>query len=103
MLSITPTALIDKLTELEPREVVEPQVHQAIEAMGWQDKATLTGAEVIALGTMMAELARETLAASADPADRKAAAQLRPLVEGLASDVVPVLNALQAEKSENQA
>ena len=30
--------------------------------------------------------------------DRKAAAELRPLVEGLASDVVPVINALQAEK-----
>lgn len=97
MLSITPAALIDKLTELEPRETVEPQVRQALEVMGWQDKAVLTATEVIALGTMMAELARETLAASADPADRRAAAELKPLVAGMAAEVVPVLNALQAE------
>jgi hypothetical protein len=99
MLSITREALIDKLTELEPRAVVEPQVDRAIEAMGWQDKPVLTATEVIALGTMMAELAREDLAASDDPADRRAASEMRPLVEGMASEVVPVLNAIQAAKT----
>ena len=99
MLSITPAALIDKLTELEPREVVEPQVNAAIEVMGWQDKAVLSATEVIALGTMMAELARETLSASDDPAHRKAAAEMKPLIEGMATEVVPVLNAIQAERA----
>ena len=98
MLSITREALIDKLTELEPREVVEPQVNAAIEVMGWQDKAVLTATEVITLGTMMAELARETLADSANPADRKAAADMKPLVTGMANEVVPLLNGLQAER-----
>jgi hypothetical protein len=95
MQSITREALIDKLTELEPREIVEPQVHRALEAMGWQDKDVLTATEVITLGTMMAELAREELAASADPADRRAAADMKPLVEGMANEVVPTLNAIQ--------
>jgi hypothetical protein len=102
MLSITRDALIDKLTELEPRAVVEPQVDRAIEAMGWQDKPVLTATEVIALGTMMAELAREDLASSDDPADRRAASEMKPLVEGMASEVVPVLNAIQAEKAAPQ-
>jgi hypothetical protein len=98
MLSITRAALIEKLTELEPRDKVEPLVNRAIEAMGWEAKPELTGAEVITLGTMMAELAREELAASADPADRRAASEMKPIVEGLAHEVVPVLNAIQAEQ-----
>jgi hypothetical protein len=95
MQSITREALIDKLTELEPREIVEPQVDRALEAMGWQDKGVLTATEVITLGTMMAELAREELANSADPDDRRAAADMKPLVEGMSNEVVPTLNAIQ--------
>ena len=74
MRSITREALIDRLTELEPRSTVEPAVDQSIEALGWQDKAELTALEVIALGTVMAEQARVTLAASEDPSHRQAAA-----------------------------
>ena len=62
MQSITREALIEKLTELEPREVVEPQVNRAIEAMGWEDKAVLTATEVITLGRTLRKRAGDVLA-----------------------------------------
>lgn len=98
MQSITREALIEKLTELEPRETVEPLVNRAVAAMGWEDKAELTGLEVIKLGTLMAELAREELSYSSNTADRKAASEMKPIVDGLAQEVVPMLNSIQAEK-----
>ena len=91
MQSITREALIDRLTELEPRERVEPAVNGAIEALGWEDKPILTATEVIALGTVMAELARTQFAASSDPALKRAAREMEPLVTGLRHDVLPVL------------
>lgn len=91
MRSITREALIDRLTELEPRSTVEPAVDQAIEALGWQDKTEMTALEVIALGTVMAEQARVTLAASDDPSHRQAAADMKPLVNSMREDVLPIL------------
>lgn len=98
MRTITREALIERLTELEPRERVEPAVDGAIEALGWQDKPVFTAAEVIGLGTIMAEMARQTLAASAEESDRRAAGQMRPLIEGLRDDVLPVLGAQAPEE-----
>lgn len=98
MSTITREALIEKLTELEPRETVEPLVNRAVEALGWEDKPELTGLEVIKLGTLMAELAREDLSHSTKTADRRAAAEMKPIVDGLAQEVVPMLNSIQAEK-----
>lgn len=91
MQSITVAELIDRLTQLEPRPLVERGVNRALAVLGWSDRHTLDAAEVIALGTKMAELAQQELAQSEKPADRAAAEELAPMVDALRDDLLPVL------------
>ena len=91
MRSITREELITRLTEIEPRSVVERGVDGAIASLGWDGREEFSAPEVIALGTRMAELAAIELAASDAPDDRRAAAEMRPLVEALRQDVLPVI------------
>jgi hypothetical protein len=92
MQTITRETLIERLTELQPRELVEASVDRALLALGWQGRPEFNGLEVITIGTKMAENAHEQLADSADAADREAAEDLAPLVGAMRDDLLPMLS-----------
>lgn len=92
MNTITKTRLIERLSEHSDPQQIAVQVDQAIAALGWQDRASFNGTEVITLGTKMAELTQAALAASADPVDRSRAEGLKPYLETMRDDVLPNLD-----------
>lgn len=91
MPSITKADLIERLCDFDEREAVIRQVERAARALGWGDRTEFTGAEVIALGTRMAEDAQSEMAASADAAQRTKAAELAPFVDTMKQDILPEL------------
>jgi hypothetical protein len=92
MQSITKADLIERLTDFDARDAVVRQVERAARALGWADRTEFTAAEVIALGTRMAEDAQAEMAASADPAQRAKAAELAPFVDTMKQDILPDLS-----------
>ena len=93
MSDITRSRMIELLCELDTPDAVEHAVDRALDHLGWRDKASFSGAEVIELGTIMARQAVEVLANSPSPAARRDAAELAPMVSLLETKLVPQLGA----------
>lgn len=94
MATITKTDLIERISQISPSgdaDAIARSVEAAIAQLGWSGRDVFDGADVIAIGTRMAEATQAELAASANPTDQAQAEAMTPYLETMRQDVLPHL------------